>query len=66
MAASAVPGRGKMPTLAAPADNSAGIAVMQANIAKMLALKNTSPSWAQHAAEVLQQASDWAATQTGV
>lgn len=62
MSASAVPGYGKMPTLAAPADGAPGAAVMAANLEKALKVKNRSSSYADWAAKVIQQAYDWAST----
>ena len=64
MSASAVPGYGKMPTLAAPADDAAGKVQMLANLDAELAVANRSSSFADHAKKVLQQARDWAATTT--
>lgn len=62
MAASAVPGYGKMPTLPAPADNVAGKDTMLANVQAEIAVANRSSSFADHAKKVLQQVADWVAT----
>ena len=66
MAASLVPGEGRFPDAPAPADNSAGIAQMTANIDMLLNRESSGKGWARHARLILEQAKDWAATQTGV
>ena len=62
MSASAVPGYGKQPNLAAPADGAPGAAVMVANLTQALAVANRSSSYADWAKKVIEQAKDWAAT----
>lgn len=51
-------------TFPTPAAGAGGEAVMLANIAKVLALKNTSAGWADSAEYVLEQTETWLGTIT--